>query len=90
MADIRKKACSGKMTLRDEDLLRKAMGQQAGLTTRRAEAREARAAAEKTTRSRPAASHPLADVLAWAKQQCGTERSNAAVPRRTVMLIVKR
>jgi hypothetical protein len=64
------KLAAGKMTLRDEDLLRKAMGQPRGLPTRRAEARQARAASvETTTASAMSASRPLAEVLAWAKQQ---------------------
>jgi hypothetical protein len=64
------KLAAGRMTLRDEDLLRKAMGLPGGLLTRRGEVRQARASSVKKATALPmSATHPLADVLAWAKQQ---------------------
>jgi len=61
------KLAAGKMTLREEDLLRKVMGQprRAPYPTRRG----ARELGEKPTALRMSASHPLADVLAWVEQQ---------------------
>jgi hypothetical protein len=68
------KLAAGKMTLRDEDLLRKAMGQAGGLPTRRAEAHQAHArAAKSSTAARMSESHHWRKCSRGPSSRCMTD-----------------